>query len=85
MPYYNRDPKRDHNFDNHPCKVVSIIIDPQGSQYPTVRYFVFGTSICSTVFWGEVYAYKEYDANERSEQLTGASGEVDAETILGTT
>ena len=18
MPYYNRDPKRDHNFDNHP-------------------------------------------------------------------
>ena len=19
MPYYNRDPKRDHNFDNHPC------------------------------------------------------------------
>ena len=20
MPYYIRDPKRDHNFDNHPCK-----------------------------------------------------------------
>ena len=20
MPYYNRDPKRDHNFDNHPCE-----------------------------------------------------------------
>ena len=19
MPYYNRDPKKDHNFDNHPC------------------------------------------------------------------
>ena len=19
MPYYNRDPKRDHNFGNHPC------------------------------------------------------------------
>ena len=19
MPYYIRDPKRDHNFDNHPC------------------------------------------------------------------
>ena len=19
MPYYNKDPKRDHNFDNHPC------------------------------------------------------------------
>ena len=25
MPYYNRDPKRDHNFDNHPhdCRVQS--------------------------------------------------------------
>ena len=22
MPYYNRDPKRDHNFDNHPCAFV---------------------------------------------------------------
>ena len=21
MPYYNRDPKRDHNFDNHPFEV----------------------------------------------------------------
>ena len=21
MPYYNRDPKRDHNFDHHPYKV----------------------------------------------------------------
>ena len=20
MPYYNRDPNRDHNFDNHPYK-----------------------------------------------------------------
>ena len=20
MPYYNRDPKRDHNFDNHPYR-----------------------------------------------------------------
>ena len=20
MPYYNRDPKRDHKFDNHPCR-----------------------------------------------------------------
>ena len=22
MPYYNRDPKRDHNFDNHPHAVI---------------------------------------------------------------
>ena len=20
MPYYDKDPKRDHNFDNHPCR-----------------------------------------------------------------
>ena len=27
MPYYNRDPKRDHSFDNHPytfCAALSI-------------------------------------------------------------
>ena len=23
MPYYNRDPKRDHNFDNHPSRSPS--------------------------------------------------------------
>ena len=22
MPYYNRDPKRDHNFDNHPSTII---------------------------------------------------------------
>ena len=22
MPYYNRDPKRDHNFDNHPNQAI---------------------------------------------------------------
>ena len=22
VPYYNRDPKKDHNFDNHPFGVV---------------------------------------------------------------
>ena len=22
VPYYNRDPKRDHNFDNHPYVIV---------------------------------------------------------------
>ena len=24
VPYYNRDPKRDHNFDNHPCGLNDI-------------------------------------------------------------
>ena len=23
VPYYSKDPKRDHNFDNHPCKQTS--------------------------------------------------------------
>ena len=22
MPYYSRDPKRDHSFDNHPFRIV---------------------------------------------------------------
>ena len=26
MPYYNRDPKRDHNFDNHPYIYIYIYI-----------------------------------------------------------
>ena len=26
MPYYNKDPKRDHNFGNHPCILPQIII-----------------------------------------------------------
>ena len=25
MPYYNKDPKRDHNFDNHPCNNVRVL------------------------------------------------------------
>ena len=25
MPYYNRDPKRDHNFDNHSYRVIEIM------------------------------------------------------------
>ena len=25
MPYYNRDPKRDHNFDNHPWEFHGIL------------------------------------------------------------
>ena len=26
VPYYNRDPKRDHNFDNHPFVYVDVYI-----------------------------------------------------------
>ena len=27
VPYYNRDPKRDHNFDNHPCMPYYNVVD----------------------------------------------------------
>ena len=32
MPYYYRDPKRDHNFDNHPGELVccGIALDDDG-------------------------------------------------------
>ena len=34
MPYYNRDPKRDHNFDNHPF-IVLVLQGTRGSWYMT--------------------------------------------------
>ena len=36
MPYYNRDPKRDHNFDNHPYKEI-IIKNPKKVGYAGLR------------------------------------------------
>ena len=34
MPYYNRDPKRDHNFDNHPgIRVESLGIEVLDSDF----------------------------------------------------
>ena len=32
MPYYNRDPKRDHNFDNHPnvAEFTAYLLRPRG-------------------------------------------------------
>ena len=36
VPYYNRDPKRDDNFDNHPrvCFVERAFVVPKGLQNP---------------------------------------------------
>ena len=34
MPYYNRDPKRDPNFDNHPNK---ILVEPQESPSKSLK------------------------------------------------
>ena len=50
MPYYNRDPKRDHNFDNHPC-VAGVpgrqIL--QGFSQVLVSFGVWG--FCVLKFW----------------------------------
>ena len=35
MPYYNRDPKRDHNFDNHPYRDSG---KENGSYYNIIGY-----------------------------------------------
>ena len=48
MPYYNRDPKRDHNFDNYPyelrltCRQTQSQKDPSihPSFHPSIRAFV---------------------------------------------
>ena len=34
VPYYNRDPKRDPNFDNHPNK---ILVEPQESPSKSLK------------------------------------------------
>ena len=30
VPYYNRDPKRDHHFDNHPFRDKRVVFKMQG-------------------------------------------------------
>ena len=32
MPYDNRNPKRDHNFDNHPCARTSHALEPDAGK-----------------------------------------------------
>ena len=32
MPYYNRDPKRDHHFDNHPYRGHGVMLEYIGQQ-----------------------------------------------------
>ena len=47
MPYYNRDPKRDHNFDNRPY--IYIYIYEKYGAYPHVPTFL----LCL----GSIYIY----------------------------
>ena len=42
MPYYNRDPKRDHNFDNHPSGFWV-----QGLGFEGLRDLRFKISACA--------------------------------------
>ena len=41
MPYYNRDPKRDHNFENHPYK-ETIIGNPNKGRFYSAVIKIFG-------------------------------------------
>ena len=34
MPYYNRDPKKDHNVDNHPC-ICGVLTPAKSGDDPT--------------------------------------------------
>ena len=58
MPYYNRDPKRDHNFDNHPYIYIYMYIkrhvqhtSSAASLYILVRflYFILYTHVCMSM------------------------------------
>ena len=44
MPYYNRDPKRDHTFDNHPDKAELMILHKPKDQSDMIKGGVAGTS-----------------------------------------
>ena len=48
MPYYNRDPKRDHNFDNHPYRDNG---KENGNYYNYTRVDI-GVSLLSNACFG---------------------------------
>ena len=39
MPYYIRDPKRDHNFDNHPHGFMLLVVGVRDRFYRCVKVF----------------------------------------------
>ena len=39
MPYYNRDPNRDHNFDNHPCRSLKCLAPSPDADVKTIESF----------------------------------------------
>ena len=58
MPYYNRDPKKDHNFDNHPgikepgVVGASMILDGSQSNFTTrsaTQLMVEGSELTATL------------------------------------
>ena len=42
MPYENRDPKRDHNFDNHPCESAEPLPNKAPVRSPSLRETMIG-------------------------------------------
>ena len=45
MPYYTRDPKRDHDFDNHPHGLYTLSLLGSPARRFTVFFFLLGLSI----------------------------------------
>ena len=41
MPYYTKDPKRDPNFDNHPCRIVTEAVDGRAEYLAQKRLAFF--------------------------------------------
>ena len=42
MPYYNRDPKRDHNFDNHPYRHCTGVFRDDIGMYRDICVYTCG-------------------------------------------
>ena len=53
MPYYNRDPKRDPNFDNHPYSIL--MMSRRATRMTTIRIKYRGLNNYDRVLGGIFY------------------------------
>ena len=63
VPYYNRDPKRDHNFDNHPYE------EGQGVQFRSTDFS--GFYIWVSAGWHQATYGKHRQAKAHMKFLSG--------------
>ena len=57
MPYYHRDPKSYHNFDNHPCVYIYICISRGRFQSGGIQGLGLVVSSCIAV-WGLGFSFR---------------------------